>query len=112
MIRLGHGSGAGGDGRGGGGRNISGGEMLGRGHIVGWYNTGQEEGILLPVKIHLVRNKRPSAPIGHILLLLLEAGEDFLDRLCYLAFSALMTSLKVSNGGTGRYCSGREEVRA
>lgn len=62
MIWLGHGSGAGADGRGGGGRNISGGEMLGRGHIVGWYNTGQEEGILLTVKIHLVRNKHSQRP--------------------------------------------------
>lgn len=29
----------------------------GGGHIVPWYNTGQEESILLTVKIHLVRTK-------------------------------------------------------
>lgn len=32
------------------------------GHIVGWYNTGQEESILLTVKIHLVRTKHSSSP--------------------------------------------------
>lgn len=32
------------------------------GHIVDWYNTGQEESILLTVKIHLVRNKRSQRP--------------------------------------------------
>lgn len=35
--------------------------MLG-GHIVGWYNTGQEESILLTVKIHLVRTKHSKRP--------------------------------------------------
>lgn len=35
--------------------------MLG-GYIVGWYNTGQEESILLTVKIHLVRTKHSNRP--------------------------------------------------
>lgn len=61
MIWLGHGGG-GGRGGGRGRRSISGNEMLGRGHIVGWRNTGQEEGILLTVKIHLVKNKRSQRP--------------------------------------------------
>lgn len=35
---------------------------VGRGHIVSWYNTGQEESILLTVKIHLVRTKHSNRP--------------------------------------------------
>lgn len=35
--------------------------MLG-GRIVDWYNTGQEESILLTVKIHLVRTKHSKRP--------------------------------------------------
>lgn len=35
--------------------------MLG-GHIVDWHNTGQEESILLTVKIHLVRTKHSKRP--------------------------------------------------
>lgn len=31
-------------------------------YIVGWYNTGQEESILLTVKIHLVRTKYSNRP--------------------------------------------------
>lgn len=65
MIWLGHSGGGGGGvwGRGGGGcQSIRGSEMMGlRGggvDMVGWYNTGQEESILLTVRIHLVRTKR------------------------------------------------------
>lgn len=34
----------------------------GGGHIDGWYNTGQEESILLTVKIHLVKHKHSQRP--------------------------------------------------
>lgn len=32
------------------------------GYIISWYNTGQEESILLTVKIHLVRTKHSNRP--------------------------------------------------
>lgn len=55
MIWLGH---SGGGGRGGGVRASKAARFWRRGgHIVPWYNTGQEESILLTVKIHLVRTK-------------------------------------------------------
>lgn len=58
IIWLGHSDGGGGVG---GSQCILGSEMLG-GHIVGWYNTGQEGSILLTVKIHLVRTKHSKRP--------------------------------------------------
>lgn len=35
---------------------------VGGGAHIGWYNTGQEESILLTVKIHLVRTKHSNRP--------------------------------------------------
>lgn len=83
----------------GGSRRISGNETLGRGHIVGRYNAGQEESILLTVRIHLVRNKRfPADPALRL------ATSRFcswrLEKICLKdspiwSFSALMRTLAV-----------------
>lgn len=97
MIWSGRG-GASGDGRGGGSLSISGTEILRRGHIVGWHNTGQEESILLTVKIHLVKHKRSQRPgcsdwphPGPAP----SSWRRFSLKTPSLAFSALMRTLKV-----------------
>lgn len=60
MIWLGRGGA--GESRGGGVRASKAAWCGGRGAHIGWYNTGQEESILLTVKIHLVRTKHSNRP--------------------------------------------------
>lgn len=73
--------------------------MLGRGHLVGRYNAGQEESILLTVRIHLVRNKRfPAAPALRLATSRFRSRR--LEEICLKdspiwSFSALMRTIAV-----------------
>lgn len=69
----------------------------GGGHLVGWYNTGQEESILLTVKIHLVKHKRSQRPECSNWPHFARAPSGwrrFSLKTPYLAFSALMRTPK------------------
>lgn len=61
----------------------------GGGHIGIWYNTGQEESILLTVKIHLVRTKHSNRPElsnrPYLLPVLSGKGGGFFKDSLYLA---------------------------
>lgn len=85
----------------GGSQSILGSEMLG-GHIVCSYNTGQEESILLTVKIHLVRtkhSKRPELSNRPRLVPVLYGQEEIFLKTLYLSLCVNEDPQSVPIGG-------------